>query len=182
LAFFTSPEGKQAVKMTRLSCHRFRSNQVRLALSVLAYNLGSLWRRLALPKRIENWFADESAATAGEDRRTAGATCTLLLAIAGGRTSEPAAVRGDAGPDRTATGADGIEREGGRGCIGIGLTRGWASRSVAEGGRKMEQSRQCWYGSQADRGAPDEIVSTTSELAIWAYDVCRFRSQKGNSG
>jgi hypothetical protein len=48
-------EGKQAVKMTRLSCHRFRSNQVRLGLSVLAYNLGNLWRRLALPKRIENW-------------------------------------------------------------------------------------------------------------------------------
>ena len=38
-------EGKQAVKMTRLSCHRFRSNQVRLALSLLAYNLGNLWRR-----------------------------------------------------------------------------------------------------------------------------------------
>jgi hypothetical protein len=48
-------EGKQAVKMTRLSCHRFRSNQVRLGLSVLAYNLGNLWRWLALPKRIENW-------------------------------------------------------------------------------------------------------------------------------
>ena len=48
-------EGKQAVKMTRLSCHRFRSNQVRLGVSVLAYNLGNLWRRLALPKRIENW-------------------------------------------------------------------------------------------------------------------------------
>jgi len=27
-------EGKQAVKMTRLSCHRFRSTQVRLALSL----------------------------------------------------------------------------------------------------------------------------------------------------
>jgi hypothetical protein len=48
-------EGKQAVKMTRLSCHRFRSNQVRLVLSLLAYNLGNLWRRLALPRRIENW-------------------------------------------------------------------------------------------------------------------------------
>ena len=48
-------EGKQAVKMTRLSCHRFRSNQVRLALSLLAYNLGNLWRRLALPTEIENW-------------------------------------------------------------------------------------------------------------------------------
>jgi hypothetical protein len=47
-------EGKQAVKMTRLSCHRFRSNQVRLALSLLAYNLGNLWRRLGLPRGIEN--------------------------------------------------------------------------------------------------------------------------------
>jgi hypothetical protein len=34
-------EGKQAVKMTRLSCHRFRSNEVRLWLSVIAYNLGN---------------------------------------------------------------------------------------------------------------------------------------------
>ncbi len=47
--------GKQAVKMTRLSCHRFRSNEVRLWLSVIAYNLGNLWRRLVLPKRIGNW-------------------------------------------------------------------------------------------------------------------------------
>jgi hypothetical protein len=48
-------EGKQAVKMTRLSCHRFRSNEVRLWLSVMAYNLGNLWRRLVLPRKIENW-------------------------------------------------------------------------------------------------------------------------------
>jgi hypothetical protein len=48
-------EGKQAAKMTRLSCHRFRSNEVRLWLSVIAYNLGNLWRRLVLPNRIDNW-------------------------------------------------------------------------------------------------------------------------------
>jgi hypothetical protein len=48
-------EGKQAVKMTRLSCHRFRSNEVRLWLSVIAYNLGNLWRGLVLPKRIDGW-------------------------------------------------------------------------------------------------------------------------------
>ncbi len=48
-------EGKQVVKMTRLSCHRFRSNEVRLWLSLIAYNLGNLWRRLVLPKRIDNW-------------------------------------------------------------------------------------------------------------------------------
>ncbi len=48
-------EGKQAVKMTRLSCHRFRANEVRLWLSVIAYNLGNLWRRLALPMRVDAW-------------------------------------------------------------------------------------------------------------------------------
>ena len=48
-------EGKQAVKMTRLSCHRLRANEVRLQLSVLAYNLGNLWRRLVLPKKIDHW-------------------------------------------------------------------------------------------------------------------------------
>ena len=41
--------------MTRVSCHRFRSNEVRLWLSILAYNLGNLWRRLVLPKGIESW-------------------------------------------------------------------------------------------------------------------------------
>jgi hypothetical protein len=48
-------EGKQTVAMTRLSCHRFRSNEVRLWLSVIAFNLGNLWRRLALPARVANW-------------------------------------------------------------------------------------------------------------------------------
>ena len=48
-------EGKQATNWTRLSCHRFRANQVRLQLAVLAYNLGNLWRRLGLPQRIKSW-------------------------------------------------------------------------------------------------------------------------------
>jgi hypothetical protein len=48
-------EGKQAVAMTRLSCHRFRANEVRLWLSLIGYNLGNLWRRLVLPERIDNW-------------------------------------------------------------------------------------------------------------------------------
>lgn len=48
-------EGKQATHWTRLSCHRFRANEVRLQLSVLAYNLGNLWRRLGLPPSIKSW-------------------------------------------------------------------------------------------------------------------------------
>jgi hypothetical protein len=41
--------------MTRLSCPCFRSNEGRFWLSVIAYNLGNLWRRLVLPKRIDQW-------------------------------------------------------------------------------------------------------------------------------
>jgi hypothetical protein len=41
--------------MTRLSCHRFRANEVRLWLSLIAYNLGNLWRRLALPTSVASW-------------------------------------------------------------------------------------------------------------------------------
>jgi len=49
--------------------------------------------------------ADEFAATAGEDERTASKTCALLLARAGRRASDSAAVRGY---DRAATDTDGI--------------------------------------------------------------------------
>jgi hypothetical protein len=35
--------------------NRFRANEVRLWLSVIAYNLGNLWRRLALPAAVANW-------------------------------------------------------------------------------------------------------------------------------
>jgi hypothetical protein len=48
-------EGKQVAKMTRLSGHRFRSDEVRLWLGVLAYNPGNPWWRLVLAKKIENW-------------------------------------------------------------------------------------------------------------------------------
>ena len=45
----------QAMHWTRLSCHRFRANEVRRQLRVLAYNLGKLWRRLGRPQRIKSW-------------------------------------------------------------------------------------------------------------------------------
>src|SRR5512135_2087971 len=38
-------EGKNALKWTRLSCRRFRDNQVRLQLFALAYNLGNFLRQ-----------------------------------------------------------------------------------------------------------------------------------------
>ena len=48
-------EGKHALNWTRLSCHDFVDNQVRLQLFVLAYNLGNFLRRLALPACVRHW-------------------------------------------------------------------------------------------------------------------------------
>jgi len=48
-------EGKYALNWTRLSCHKFVANQVRLWLFVLAYNLGNFLRRLVLPEGMKHW-------------------------------------------------------------------------------------------------------------------------------
>jgi len=48
-------EGQYALKWTRLSCHDFVDNQVRLQLFALAYNLGNFLRRLVLPRSVETW-------------------------------------------------------------------------------------------------------------------------------
>ena len=45
-------EGKNAVTWTRLSCHRFAANAVRLQLHALAYNLANFLRTLALPAEV----------------------------------------------------------------------------------------------------------------------------------
>ena len=46
---------KNAIKWTRLSCGKFRNNEVRLQLHALAYNLANFMRTLALPKEVEHW-------------------------------------------------------------------------------------------------------------------------------
>ena len=48
-------EGKNAIRWTRLSCHAFRHNAVRLQLHALAYNLANFLRTLALPEEVEHW-------------------------------------------------------------------------------------------------------------------------------
>ena len=48
-------EGKNAVRWTRLSCQKFRNNEVRLQLHALAYNLGNFMRTLALPDAVDQW-------------------------------------------------------------------------------------------------------------------------------
>ncbi len=47
--------GEARLSWTRLSCHKFVANQVRLGLFLLAYNLGNFMRRLALPEDMKHW-------------------------------------------------------------------------------------------------------------------------------
>ena len=99
-------EGKQAVKMTRLSCHRFRSNEVRLWLSVIAYNLGNLRRRLVLPRKIDGWSLtslwQRLVKTGGRLVKHA----RYYWLLFGGESSDPTPVWRDAAADLGVTGPD----------------------------------------------------------------------------
>jgi len=48
-------EGKYAFRWTRLSCKRFRDNEVRLQLHALAYNLATFLRCIDLPEAMADW-------------------------------------------------------------------------------------------------------------------------------
>src|SRR6056297_1243122 len=48
-------EGKYAFRWTRLSCRRFRDNEVRLQLHALAYNLATFLRCIELPEAMADW-------------------------------------------------------------------------------------------------------------------------------
>ena len=48
-------EGKHAFRWTRLSCRKFRDNEVRLQLHGLAYNLATFLRFIELPEAMADW-------------------------------------------------------------------------------------------------------------------------------
>lgn len=47
-------EGKNALKWMRLSCRRFRNNEIRLQHHAPADNLANFMRALALPKEVDH--------------------------------------------------------------------------------------------------------------------------------
>jgi hypothetical protein len=62
-------EGNYAFHWTRLSCKRFRDNEVRLQLHALAYNLATFLRRIELPEAMAGLVADQPATQTDQDRR-----------------------------------------------------------------------------------------------------------------
>jgi hypothetical protein len=76
-------EGKAATHWTRLSCHRFRANEVRLILGVIAYNLGQSAASARPAGRHPKLVPDESPAAALQDRRAADPARAVLRAPTG---------------------------------------------------------------------------------------------------
>jgi hypothetical protein len=93
-------EGKNARRWTRLTCHAFRHNAVRLQLHALAYNFAKFLRTLGLPERVEHW----SLTTLRESRsRSApGSYATARYVVfQRAEVAVPRPVRRDPPPDRT---------------------------------------------------------------------------------
>ena len=76
-------EGKQATNWTRLSCHRFRANEVRLQLAVLGLQPGQPLAQTGAAATDQALVAHESPAAAGEDRGPAREARPVLLAPPG---------------------------------------------------------------------------------------------------
>jgi Transposase DDE domain group 1 len=93
-------EGKNALRWTRLSCHAFRHNAVRLQLHALAYNHANFMRTLALPEEVEQWSLTTPAREAGQDRRQDRSPRPLCRVPAGRGRGAAVAVRQHPAADR----------------------------------------------------------------------------------
>lgn len=102
------------------------------SLSVLAYNLGNLWRRLMLPKRVDSWSLISVQQRLVQDRWAYGEACAVLLAAVGGESPDPTPVRGDASADLGAADPDGPNRRTLTGESGEEAEQGWkAAREMS---------------------------------------------------
>ncbi len=87
------------MRWTRLSCHDFDDNQVRLQLFVLAYNLGNFLRRFALPASVKHWTLTtlrDKLIKIGREGRT---SCPVRDVPTGGGGRPASIVPSDLGPD-----------------------------------------------------------------------------------
>ena len=153
-------EGKQATHWTRLSCHRFRANEVRLPTERPGLQSGQPLAQTGAAAADQALVAHESSAAAGENRRPPGEACAVLLAPAGRRASDPAAVRRHAAEDLGATGA-------GRLTPGLSATKSaWRRKSIG-----VERCLRDALKAGARVGSTSSAASTGSDATcdeeIW---------------
>jgi hypothetical protein len=183
-------EGKQAVKMTRLSCHRFLAKKCACQLSLLAYNLANLWRRLVLPKKIENWSLIQFTATVGEDRRQADQARSVLLASVGRGPSDAAGVRGDSAADLGAAVTGGVRAGGLPGRKGSEEKKEgyWSVRELRRNAPKLPVGSRLEGASPTSheycysfrRRAAKNLVAIEAIAIYWETTKMKLGSQNGN--
>ena len=112
-----------------------------------------------------NVVVDQLAAAAGEDRRTVGKACPLLLAIVGGEPTDAAPVWKHTAADRGFAAASRVGSAGRRNQSG--RRRGVEGRSVLEIASKWGKSWPFGSGKGPAGARP----------GLWLWDECRKRSQ-----
>ena len=145
-------EGKQATHWTRLSCHRFRANEVRATTERAGLQPGQLVAAARTAEQDQELVADELATQVDEDRRSAGQARAVLLAAAGRRALEPQAVRRHAAQDLGAAAAKRVALTG-RGSTVFGSQRFRKEqcrpeRRSARSINVCERMDQPWHGEK----------------------------------
>jgi hypothetical protein len=112
--------------MTRLSCHRFRANEVPLLAERDRLQPGKSVAAARAAKADRLLVADEPAATADPDGWPAREARPVLLAAVGRRTSDADSVRCDSTQADGALSASGVMRPVAAAKFGRHRTRGWS--------------------------------------------------------
>jgi hypothetical protein len=141
---------------------------VRLWLSIVAYNLGNLWRRLTLPGGIEDWsltsLQQRVVKTGG-----IGETRAVLLADTGGRPSDARTIRCDVATDRDAA----TSRE-----LTTRDATGTKSLRPREQGIVREESTRNHLSCAANPGMAGHCSSFRPQMQLWP---CKTAHEQYNS-
>jgi Transposase DDE domain group 1 len=179
--------GKQAVKMNRLSCHRFRSNEVRLWSSVRAYKPRESVATVRAAEEDRQLVADQYAAATGEDGWAADQARSVPLAAPGEEPSDAAALREHGTPDRCACG--GYRVEGGDGGAKSGRPGGGGSEKCLWTALKRPDFPILDFPSRVQLGLVEPKTAPREKCALrsiksWRLGVYYLKTgiQNGNSG
>jgi len=151
-------EGKNAVKWTKLSCHDFVDNQVRLQLFALAYNLGNFLRRLAFAQAHEALDHDNVAGQADQDRCEGDSSFAIRVLPDGRGSGAPQVVRRHPGTHPT------IANRGQHGSV-------VTPRHVAKAGTRRRQTgissaprreHRAWLGTDQPLGGPQRALKSAA--------------------
>jgi Transposase DDE domain group 1 len=142
-------KAKNARRWTRLSCHTFRHNAVRLQLLALAYNLANFLRTLALPVEVEHW----SLTTLREKLMRIGARSVrdgrhVVFQLAEVAVLRALFARSSAGSRGSGRGH--FRHDGD--ALGVSITTGRGAPEIAPWG--LDVSVRGYRGAEKQRGAP----------------------------